>query len=61
MFGFGDVDFTGLSGWKPCHPDYEETATSFKAQLRAHMEETNDLLLKGPVTHPGFEHIWDDL
>lgn len=61
MFGFGDVDFTGLSGWEPCHPDYKRIATSFKAQLRAHMEETDDLLLNGPVTHPGFEHIWDDL
>ncbi len=61
MFGFGDPGYTDLSQWAPCHPEYAEVVKSFRGQLRAHMEETDDPLLKGPVPHPGFEHLWDDL
>ena len=51
--------FTG--GHTPANPEYRETLNDLRKQLKEHMEETNDPLLKGPVPHPAYEHLWDDI
>jgi len=40
--------------------DYEDKIKAFSKQMKAHMQQTNDPLLAGPVPHPGFKRMWDD-
>jgi len=56
--GFGSY-YTG--NFTPGDPEYFETLNDLRKQLKDHMEETNDPLLKGPVPHPAYEHLWDDM
>jgi N-sulfoglucosamine sulfohydrolase len=49
----------GHAGRRPARAEYAETIRAFRKKLRAHMIETNDPLLRGAVTHPGHERIWD--
>ena len=44
----------------PADPEYREALRSLRKQLKAHMRETNDPLLRGPVPHPGYQYIWDE-
>lgn len=39
---------------------YEDKIKTFSRQLKAHMQQTTDPLLFGPIPHPGFKCIWKD-
>ncbi|RKZ71849.1 MAG: hypothetical protein DRQ57_18125, partial [Gammaproteobacteria bacterium] len=45
--------------YTPGNPEYSEILHDLRKQLKDHMEETNDPLLKGPVPHPAYEHLWE--
>ena len=47
--------------YAPGNPEYADVLLALRRQLRDHMEDSNDPLLNGPVPHPGFKHLWDDL
>lgn len=49
-----------IQGKKPQgDPAYKDQIKTFRDRLRAHMIETNDPLLKGPVVHPFYDLMWD--
>ncbi|RLC76356.1 MAG: N-sulfoglucosamine sulfohydrolase [Chloroflexi bacterium] len=56
-FGSYYTDLTG--GHAPSNPEYSDILHELRKQLKNHMEETNDPLLKGPVPHPAYKHLWD--
>ena len=49
----------GRSGGRSADPAYAALVREFRNRLRAHMMETKDLLLQGPIAHPCYERIWD--
>ncbi|RKZ71977.1 MAG: hypothetical protein DRQ57_17995 [Gammaproteobacteria bacterium] len=45
--------------YTPANTEYSEILSELRKQLKDHMEETKDPLLKGPVPHPAYEHLWE--